>query len=260
MRERLRAGLLAVGLVFAAVGGWLWWVTKRVLEVIGFSTVVDDADNAANLFVKALTWLVSTPSYVPAGIAITATLALLYYVYRHAMTATLKPKLLGEHAQSQEAIALAIRTLELNFRIQQTGELLQHLWKAREDFGNNGMARIRQYQGDRIEEHIVQANFRGLCSRALQIPEHLIPIVIQAPDHRSEAEAEGMWPPPEIDAPGYPTLVQNFRSTWNGLSVLILKARAYMGACMQDRETIRAFTSQYGDRRLPPELVLQTGP
>jgi len=55
---------------------------KRVLEFIGLSTILDDAQNAERLTIVAIKWLLSTPWWVPALLALVATGFLAYIVWR----------------------------------------------------------------------------------------------------------------------------------------------------------------------------------
>lgn len=68
--KAIRTLTLALLAALIAILAWAWWLVKRMLEVIGFSTVVDDAENLERIVKGGFIWLFNTPEWVPATISL----------------------------------------------------------------------------------------------------------------------------------------------------------------------------------------------
>ena len=71
-----------VRVVLGAIGAallFLWTGAKLLMDLIGRSTVYEDAQNALSLSEKGLNWLFQTPAWVPAFLALALTLVLIGY-------------------------------------------------------------------------------------------------------------------------------------------------------------------------------------
>jgi hypothetical protein len=74
---------LALGTAAMAIVGWAWFTVKRVLEIIGISTVTDDAKSAEGVVANLIIWLFQQPWWVSASFATIWTVIFGYLVIRN---------------------------------------------------------------------------------------------------------------------------------------------------------------------------------
>jgi hypothetical protein len=78
MMTRLLRGLARAATLVATILLWTWATTKTTVTLIGATTVVDDFNQFVERLPAILNWLFSTPWWVPAGLATTLTIFLIW--------------------------------------------------------------------------------------------------------------------------------------------------------------------------------------
>lgn len=111
---------LAVGRIVSALvsaGGWLLLGVRTVLDLIGYSTVPDDANVAVTRLEQFFLWLLTVPWWAIFGFALISSMWLMWVSWPRSIKPTLSepPTIADDKVHSQPTAPQAISPLESHF-------------------------------------------------------------------------------------------------------------------------------------------------